>query len=187
MDFWSLEDSQVRLPDNALFDPDDPPQPNPETLARWVREVRGGILAGAFYLERNMNIAIECFILGELHGRGVKSEVFGEALLSALNFDRRMKAAILVAEHIHPDEIKELRAGLNEIRVIRNAMAHNPCWFSGKPDGDFVVRQLHAFIQKGKETVHLTGGVVDEWNGLMRRMIDMTDRLARKTMDPQND
>lgn len=187
MDFWTREDSQIELPTGARIEPDDPPNPNPAALARWVREVRGGILAGAFYLERNMNMAVEAFFLGPLHGEGQKSEVFGKALLSALNFERRTKAAVLIAEQIRSDDVKDLREGLSELRSIRNAMAHNSCWFTGEPDRDGVVRRLDAFINKGKGIVRLDRPLVDEWNSLMHRMIDLTARLAAKAIDPQSD
>ena len=187
MDFWTREDSQVELPSGAHIDPADPPKPHPATLARWVREVRGGILAGAFYLERNMNMAVEAFFLGPLHGEGQRSEVFGDGLLSALNFERRTKATLLIAERIRPADVKELREGLNELRSIRNAMAHNSCWFTGEAGDDGIVRRLNAFIRKGKVIVRLDGSLVDEWNLLMQRMIDLTARLAAKAIDPQSD
>lgn len=95
MDFWTREDSQLGLPASAEIDPQNPPKPHPAVLARWAGP-RGHSL-GAFYVERNMNRAVEAFSLGPLHGRGDKSEVFGEGLLSALNFERRTKAALLVA------------------------------------------------------------------------------------------
>jgi len=187
MDFWTREDSQLELPPGARIDPEDPPKPHPGELARWVREVRGGILSGAFYLERNMNMAVEAFFLGPLHGRGEKSELFGEALLSALNFERRSKAALLVAERIRPDDVKELREGVNQLRAIRNAMAHNFCWFTGKPDDVGIVRRLEVFVRMGKGTVQLDAKRVSEWNDLMQRMIHATARLAAKAVDPQSD
>ncbi len=186
MDFWTREDSQVEVPTGARIDPANPPEPHPATLARWVREVRGGILAGAFYLERNMNMAVEAFFLGPSHGQGQQSEVFGEALLSALNFERRTKAALLIAERIRPDNVKELREGLNELRSVRNAMAHNSCWFTGEPGDDGVVRRLDAFSKKGKQILRLDRPLVDEWNSLMHRMIDLTAQLAATAIDPQS-
>jgi hypothetical protein len=187
VDFWTREDSQLELPAGAEIDPKNPPKPHPAELARWVREVRGGILSGAFYLERNMNMAVEAFFLGPLHGRGEKSEVFGEALLSALNYERRTKAALLVAERIRPDDVKELQAGLSQLRAVRNAMAHNSCWFTGELDDGGIVRRLQVFLQVGKQTLELDCERVAESNELMQRMIEATARLAAKAVDPQSD
>ena len=184
-----VEDSQIRFEPGvrANIDPNNPPKPALHALAIWVREVRGGILAGAFYVERNLDVAIEAYFLGPIAGTGnIKSDLFVEGFLRTLNFERRTKIAMLIAEQLTPDSLKEMREGLGELRSIRNAMAHNPCWFEPVVDENDYVRELRPFVQKGKQTVQMSRQLIEEWNDLIRRVISQTEALANRAMDLQS-
>lgn len=183
-----VEDCQIKFPhgSRAKIDPERPPTPHPAALAEWVRTIRGGMLAGAFYVERNLSVAIEAYFLGPVHGPGnEKADVFVEALLDGLTFERRSNAALLIAEKLIPDRVGDLRADLAEVRAIRNAMAHNPCWFEPRIDGEGVVVELAPHIRRGRGIVHLTTAQIESWNALVERTIRRTEYLANLAIDPQ--
>lgn len=183
-----VEDCQIRFPrgSRARIDPERPPNPHPAALADWVRSIRGGMLAGAFYVERNLSVAIEAYFLGPVHGPGnEKADLFVEALLEGLSFERRTNAALLIAEKLIPTKVGELRADLTELRTVRNAMAHNPCWFEPRIDDEGIIVELKPQMRRGRGTVHLTKAQINEWNALVARAIRRTEFLANLAIDPQ--
>lgn len=68
----------------------------------WVRQVRGGVLAGAFTVERHLSAAILYFTLGDRVYMAGVVETFDEGLLGPLTFERRIAVALMVAAFCLP-------------------------------------------------------------------------------------
>lgn len=150
-----------------------------KSIYEWVRQVRGGVLAGAFTVERHISSAITYFLLGDRIGRPEVQEAFDEGLLGPLTFERRISVALLIAPHIlPPDEVALLKAGLNELRTLRNAMAHKPFWFQPQLNGNGEVVDLLPMIQRGKAPLPLTTAFVEQVNTLIGGLIGKTAALA---------
>src|SRR6185503_19807912 len=64
----------------------------------WVPQVRGGAMAGAFYVERNLDVAIECYFLGAEAGVTSRAKVFADTILNTLTFERSIQVALVIAE-----------------------------------------------------------------------------------------
>ena len=70
-----------------------------QAIYDWVRQVRGGVLGGAFTIERHMSAAIVYFMLGDRVRRGEVQAAFDEGLLTPLTFERRINVVLLIARH----------------------------------------------------------------------------------------
>jgi hypothetical protein len=68
-----------------------------KSIYEWVRQVRGGVLAGAFTVERHISSAIIYFMLGNRIADSEVQEAFDEGLLSPLTFERRINVIMLIA------------------------------------------------------------------------------------------
>ena len=73
-------------------------------LYAWVRQVRGGILAGAFTIETHLSATIIYFFLGDRVGIPEVHDTFDEGVLGPLTFERRINLALMVAAHVLPPE-----------------------------------------------------------------------------------
>ena len=60
-----------------------------KSVYEWVRQVRGGVLGGAFTVERHLSAAIVYFMLGDRLERDDVQSAFDEGLLTPLSFERR--------------------------------------------------------------------------------------------------
>lgn len=150
-----------------------------KAIYEWVRQVRGGVLAGAFTVERHISAAIIHFILGDRINITKVQEAFDEGLLSPLTFERRINVATLVAAHIvAPDDVAALKAGLNELRSLRNAMAHKPFWFHPELNEDGKVVNLVPMIMCGKAPLPLTTALIEKVNAQISGLIEKTAALA---------
>lgn len=149
------------------------------SIYEWVRQVRGGVLAGAFTVERHITAAIVHFMLGERIGIDEVRDTFDEGLLSPLTFDRRIKVAMLLAPHalLH-DDVVSLKADLEEMRVIRNVMAHRPFWFHPELNDKGEVINLVPMIMRGKTPLALTTSYIEQVNALISGLIERTAKLA---------
>jgi hypothetical protein len=149
------------------------------SIYEWVRQVRGGVLAGAFTVERNLSVAIMHFMLGERMKDPDVQRAFDEGLLAPLTFERRINVALLVAPHVLPeDEVAELKADLSDLRSLRNAMAHRPFWFHPELDAEDNVVNLVPLIMRGKAALPLTSEFIEKSNAQMTRLIAKTGIIA---------
>jgi hypothetical protein len=176
-------DSVFRLGPAERLDPTQPPEPHPAALNDFVRSVRGGILTGAFDIEVNLNVAIEAYFLGPGGAGTRKSDLFSESVLSVFNFERRCSAAVAVCSELLPHKAAELKAGLSELRQTRNAMAHNPCWFSAVKVEAGLVRTIKASVRRGGQTIDEK--TIERWNTLVQRLVILSGFLANYAVDQQ--
>ncbi|WP_340161838.1 hypothetical protein [uncultured Hoeflea sp.] len=101
-----------------------------KSVYEWVRQVRGGVLGGAFTIERHLSAAIIYFMLGDRVKRNEVQSAFDDGLLAPLTFERRINVVMLIAPQFQTeDEVKKFKGDLNDLRTIRNSMAHKPFWF----------------------------------------------------------
>lgn len=149
------------------------------SVYEWVRQIRGGVLAGAFTVERHMSAAIIRFMLGERIELADVRETFDEGLLAPLTFERRINVALLIAPHVlSGDAVASLKADLSELRSLRNAMAHRPFWFHPEFNSDGQVVNLVPMIMKGKTPLPLTSAFMEQVNARILRLIEQTSRMA---------
>lgn len=150
-----------------------------KSVYEWVRQVRGGVLAGAFTVERHLSAAIIYFMLGDRIAMPEVQEAFDEGLLGPLAFERRVNVVMLIAPNVlTPDEVASLKADLSELRTFRNAMAHKPFWFHPELNDEGEVVNLVPMIQRGKVPLSLTTAFVGQVNGLIAGLIERTAALA---------
>lgn len=151
-----------------------------KTIYEWVRQVRGGVLGGAFTVERHISAAIIYFMLGERNMIPEVQNAFDEGLLTPLTFERRINVVLLVAPQVlNEDEVAALKGELNELRTIRNAMAHKPFWFHPEVNDEGEVFNLVPMVQRGKAPVALTTPFVVKLNEQIASLIDRTAKLAK--------
>lgn len=152
-----------------------------KSIYEWVRQVRGGVLAGAFTVERHISAAIMYFMLGDRIAIPEVQEAFEEGLLGPLTFERRINVAILVAPNVlTSDEVVSLKADLSELRTLRNSMAHKPFWFHPELNDQGEVVNLVPMVQRGKAPLPLTTAFVDRANKLIASLIERAATLAQK-------
>lgn len=150
-----------------------------KSIYEWVRQVRGGVLAGAFTVERHISAATTYFILGDRIANPEVHDAFDEGLLGPLTFERRINVVMLIAPHIlTSDEVMSLRTDLSELRTLRNAMAHKPFWFHPELNDKGELVNLVPMIQRGKATLPLTTPFVGQVNSLIAGLIQRTANLA---------
>jgi hypothetical protein len=150
-----------------------------KSIYEWVRQVRGGVLAGAFTIERHISAAIIYFVLGERVALPEVQEVFDEGLLGPLSFERRIYVVMLMAPKLLKDhEVASLKSDLNELRTLRNAMAHKPFWFHPELNDQDEVMNLVPMIQRGKAPLSLTTNFVEQVNKLIASLIERSIALA---------
>lgn len=150
-----------------------------KSIYEWVRQVRGGVLAGAFTVERHISTAIIYFMLGDRVTMPEVLEAFDEGLLGPLTFERRINVVMLIAPNaLTPDEVASFKSGLNELRTLRNAMAHKPFWFHPELDDDGKVVNLVPMIQRGKAPLSLTTTFVEQANKLIAGLIAKSVALS---------
>jgi hypothetical protein len=152
-----------------------------KSIYKWVRQVRGGVLAGAFTVERHISAAIIYFMLGDRIALPEVQEAFDEGLLEPLTFERRIKVVMLIAPNVlTPDEVTSFKADLNELRTLRNTMAHKPFWFHPEMNDEGKVVNLVPMIQRGKAPLPLTTPFVEQVNILIASLIERSVALAEK-------
>lgn len=152
-----------------------------KSIYEWVRQVRGGVLAGAFTIERHISAAIIHFMLGDRIGIPEVLHAFDEGLLGPLTFERRINLVMLIAPHVlSSDEAVSLKADLSELRVLRNVMAHRPFWLHPELNDEREVVNLVPIIQRGKAPLPLTTPFVEQVNALIAGLIERTDSLAKE-------
>lgn len=152
-----------------------------KSIYEWVRQVRGGVLAGAFTVERHISASIIYFILGDRITLPTVQEAFDEGLIRPLTFERRINVVLLIAPNVlPPDGVAALKADLSEIRTLRNAMAHKPFWFHPELNGNGEVVNLVPVIQRGKADLPLTTSYIEQINKLVAGLIETTSALAEE-------
>ena len=150
------------------------------SIYEWVRQVRGGILAGAFTVERHLSAAIVFFMLGDRVKIPEVQFAFDEGLLGPLSFERRINVAILLApKFLTTSEVASLKGDLNELRSLRNAMAHRPFWFHPQLSKEDEVVELVPVITRGKSQLPLTTKLIGESNAMIASLIVRCHRLSR--------
>ncbi len=145
----------------------------------WVRQIRGGVLAGSFTVERNLSATIVFYFLGDRVLLQDVQDAFDECILNALTFERRINAVSTIAPHlIGAGAAKALSTGLGELKSIRNAMAHQPHWYVTQTNEAGEVNSLVPFVRRGKQPLALTSAWVEETNAKMLGLIKSTGELA---------
>lgn len=151
----------------------------------WVRQVRGGVLTGSYEIERNLSGFVEFYLLGPRAADKKVRQVFEEHILASLTFERRINCAMQVAKILLPaNEVKTLQSRLSEMKSLRNAMAHNPCWFEPYLDHEAKVARLRPKMMKGKQEIAMDGDWVEKMNAEMISLIEETGRLVHLTLGP---
>lgn len=149
------------------------------SIYEWIRQIRGGVLGGAFTVELHMRKAIICFMLGNRIKRDDVQDVFDEGLLALLTFERCINVTLLIAPHfMEDDEVKTLKGDLTELRTIRNSMAHKPFWFHPELNKDGEVCNLVPMIQRGKGSIPLTTSFIETLNEKVASLIRRSSKLA---------
>jgi hypothetical protein len=176
--------------DGAIDWPDGKPKPAAEgfdlptrknDIYDWVRQVRGGVLAGAFTVERHLSATILYFVLGDRVYIPDVLETFDEGLLGPLTFERRINVALMVAAHIlPPDEVASLKSDLNDLRSLRNSMAHKPFWLHPELNDEGKVANLVPLIMRGKSPLPLTTALIEQLNVQIAALIQKANDLATK-------
>lgn len=152
-----------------------------KSIYEWVRQVRGGVLAGAFTVERHISGAIIYFMLGDRIAMPEVQDAFDEGLLGPLSFERRINVVMLIAQHVlSSDEVTSLKSDFSELRALRNVMAHKPFWFHPELNDKGEVVNLVPMIQRGKATLPLTTLFVEQVNKLIASLIERTVALAKE-------
>lgn len=154
-------------------------QARKSSIYEWVRQVRGGVLAGAFTVERHLSATIIHFMLGERIKILAVQDSFEEGLMGPLTFERRINVALLIAPSLLPaEEVSALRNDLGELRALRNSMAHKPFWFQPELNDDGHVANLVPIIMRGKSPLPLTTPLIEQVNQQIRDLITKTSGLA---------
>jgi hypothetical protein len=155
-----------------------------KSIYDWVRQVRGGVLAGAFTVERHISAAAIYFMLGDRIAMSKVQDAFDEGLLGPLTFERRINVVMLIAPHVlSSEEVASLKADLSELRTLRNAMAHKPFWFHPELNEKGEVVNLVPMIQRGKAPLPLTTPYTEQLNTLIAGLIGRTANLAAAIAD----
>lgn len=150
-----------------------------KTVYEWVRQVRGGVLGGAFTIERHLSAAIIYFMLGNRFKRDEVQSAFDEGLLAPLTFERRTNVVLLIAPNfLTADEVRTLKGDLNELRTIRNSMAHKPFWFHPELNERGEVLNLLPMLQVGKAPRALTIPFIEQLNEKISSLIERSSKLA---------
>lgn len=157
-----------------------------KSIYEWVRQVRGGVLGGAFTIERHMSAAIVYFMLGDRVKLDEVQAAFDEGLLTPLTFERRNNVVLLIApSFLTEDEVKTLRSDLNELRTIRNSMAHKPFWFHPELNEKGEVFNLVPMIQRGKAHIALTTSFIEKLNEKIGSLIERSSKLAAAVVEQE--
>lgn len=148
-------------------------------IYEWVRQLRGGVLGGAFTIERHLSAAIVYFMLGDRVKDQKVLTRFEEGVLASLTFDRRINVALSFApDFLTDDEVKALKGDLTELRSIRNSMAHNSFWFYPELNEKGEVFNFVPKIKRGKGVIALTTPFTKRLNGNISSLIDRSSKLA---------
>jgi hypothetical protein len=181
--------------DGAINWPDGVPKPaadgfdletRKKDIYDWVRQVRGGVLAGAFTVERHLSATILYFMLGDRVYIPEVQDTFDEGLLGPLTFERRINVALMIAPHVlSADEVASLKADLNDLRSLRNSMAHKPFWLHPELDDAGKVANLVPLIIRGKNPLPLTTALIEQLNvqiaALIAKVNDLATAVAKRS------
>lgn len=148
-------------------------------IHEWIRQVRGGIMAGAFAVERMLSASIIHYFLGGRMRDLEVQEAFDEGILQRLTFERRISLALIVAAKFFDSvAFKDFDGKLTSLRTLRNAMAHNPFWFHPEFDDEGALINIVPVIKRGKSVVPLTTPFIEEQNEEIKRTIDLAQELV---------
>ena len=148
-------------------------------IHEWIRQVRGGIMAGAFAVERMLSASIIHYFLGGRMRDLEVQEAFDEGILQRLTFERRISLALIVAaKFFDPVAFKDFEGKLTSLRTLRNAMAHNPFWLHPEFDDEGTLINIVPVIKRGKSVVPLTTPFIEEQNAEIKCTIDLAQKLV---------
>ena len=143
-----------------------------DDVTNWVRQLRGGILAGAFNVERHLSNEIAYHILVDRMKKHEIQDVFDEGILSPMTFERRINVAMLIAAHFCDAEtVKKMSSELTVLKTLRNATAHKPFWFHPELNEDGQVANIVPIVMRGKDPLPLTTAFVEDTNQKMQSLI----------------
>ncbi|PTQ63431.1 hypothetical protein C8J45_1052 [Sphingomonas sp. PP-CE-3G-477] len=148
-------------------------------IHEWIRQVRGGIMAGAFAVERMLSASIIHYFLGGRMRDLEVQDAFDEGILQRLTFERRISLALIVAaKFFDPVAFKDFEGKLTSLRTLRNAMAHNPFWLHPEFDDEGTLINIVPVIKRGKSVVSLTTPFIEEQNAEIKCTIDLAQELV---------
>jgi hypothetical protein len=181
-DGWIL----VRPGEGIEFHEETPVSPHQAQLQAVVRQVRGAVLSASFDLENTLETAIATFFFPEAlttstPALSAKREYFREMLLREMSFEKKMALAQKFTKNVlDKSHYKEFAATINKLRVLRNMMAHYPCWLEPKRKaGTNRVTGFRAFIAKGNELFEITSEQVEKWQALAHQAVQMAEALMK--------
>lgn len=126
-------------------------------------------------------------MLGERIGIREVQDTFDEGLLAPLTFERRINVALMIVEHVLPtNDSPSLKADLNDLRSLRNSMAHKPFWFHPEFDEEGRVANLVPLIMRGKSPMPLTTALIEKLNvevtALIQKTADLATEVAKRSV-----
>ena len=147
-------------------------------LHSFVRQVRGGILAGGFAVERMLSASIVHYFLGSRVNNTEVYETFDDGILEKLTFERRISISLMIAKkYFSPVDYKTMEESFGSLRTLRNAMAHNPFWLHPEFDEEGVLINLVPAMRRGKGVIGLTTEFVEKQNRGVQRAIGYAETL----------
>lgn len=145
-------------------------------LYDWIRVIRGGIVSGAFSIERNFDGIISVFYLRQNHE---VFEHFRSELLVPITFDRKLSIVCSILRILRDEQTsKAFGKEVRKFQVLRNAMAHRPFWLDPLTDAEKRIVDLKPMIRVGKQEKHVNRGFVNETNALIRTLIEATGQFG---------
>jgi len=172
--------------EGAEFHQETPVSPNQAQLQAFVRQVRGAVLSASFDLENILETAVATFFFPEALASNAptlsdKRECFREMLLREMSFEKKMALAQKLSKNILDEShYEEFADTINKLRVLRNMMAHYPCWLEPiRKAGTNRVTGFRAFIAKGEQLSEITSEQVEKWLALSHRAVQMAEALVK--------
>lgn len=176
----------LRPGEGMEFHEETPVSPNHAQLQAFVRQLRGAVLSASFDLENTLETAITTFFFPEALTASTptlsdKRECFREMLLREMSFEKKMALAQKLAKNVLDKSDYEESDTINKLRVLRNMMAHYPCWLEPiRKAGTDRVTGFRAFMAKGEELFEITSEQVEKWQALSHQAVQMAEALVKK-------
>ena len=174
----------LRPGESIEFDRETPVSPSQLAIQSMVRNLRGAVLSAAFDLESTLDICLLEFFFGDgQSGDTDKKAVFADSILREMGFEKKIRMAVQIGNKTIADvQVRRSFAEtLNEARVLRNLMAHYPCWLEPiKVDGTDVACGFVAYIAKGENLWKIDDTQVSTWIGLLAKAVSYGETLVKE-------
>lgn len=175
----------------SLWD-DLPADPSISVLTGWMTACRGRVLTKIFELENDLiYLAIDAEFLGAINPIALASKADRElSYREDHSLERKIERAKPIArEHLTKDRADHLIQDLASCRILRNLMAHYPCWL--EPINDEEAHRttgFKLFIADRDHVWNIEQRDVDEWDRLFldtRRAITCLRFLLHGRPEPE--